>query len=235
MGKFLAVAVFCIVCQAGEAQSELVSSWTRAEKWLSIDGGATALFKNSLFDEKLNPVAVQVSVSNHYLAFWNYYNLGLYEQTYFTMGNSEIVNDIPSVVSLRYQMGLILGPVYKIKHNYSHTTYYALGIDVKWVHGMYDVHYGATTIQYMYDSFTFGVAVDIGWRFAFNEYITMNVGAQFGFDILSLGKINRVSAAQNYKINYGWITARPYVGIGITWITEKSYNLSFGNDEYWVD
>jgi hypothetical protein len=236
--KKYTLLTFLFVCLLQlHAQTEVWEYGSHSEKWLSFDINYSMLAPDPIMDGNLSELWGGFGASNHLFIFWDQFDLGFFEHTYVLMGTGPVLHDGLINSYLQLEAGVALGPVWRIRHNHASFTYYAVGLDVKFMHGKFEKTYAVYNgkIQYEFNGLTLGTTIDVGWRYLFNQYVSIHLGLNTSFDLINIAGLDDPIQTSNHTINYGWVGIKPYIGVGITWMTDKSVATEFGDELYWID
>jgi hypothetical protein len=212
---------------------------THGENWLSLNFNYGSFFKsplnsNATADNQFGALGAGLTFHR----FGNWSNFGIYAHMYFLFPNTIVSTKTDggyvSEEKMNTLMGAILGPAFRIVLGEGAYLLTALGFHVSLINGTYTQLYpnqfaGSDTFQ---DPLS-GTMLGVGGNFSF-KYDTSNVlhvifGMNFTLDLVSF--IN-FTDENRVKPDYTWIDIKPYIGIGISIISEHSWFARLANEGY---
>lgn len=205
----------------------IISTYAQTESWMSIG------YEHGNFLETVssNGVSIKSTITSPGIqfsayTFYNNSNSGIFIHDSFLFPKTgSISNDINtisvdfSVYDYLVQIGMILGPGFKLPIDEKLNLYYGIGISLLQTSGSIDDN----SYYYILLAYNIGVGGNVGFKYDFSEAMYLDVGVIANYDFKNYTSVSSTYGdAEGWANNYSMLSARPYVAIGFNFYKENS-------------
>lgn len=203
------------------------SIYAQAESWMSL-GYEQGNFIEIVSDngDSLKSTMSSPGINLSVYEFYNKSNVGIFIHDSFLFPKSGSLSDGIDTINIDFsvydflmQIGLIIGPGFRLPIDEKLNLYYGVGLSLLQTSGIIDDQ----SYYYVLLAYNIGVGGNFGFKYDFNETMYLDVGVTANYDFSNYTSISSSYIEYDeWADNYYMISYRPYAAIGINLYRETA-------------